>query len=396
MKTEKIIYRIIVLAILFCLALACERSITENNHLENGTAQFSIRLNDNATTSGTNAWLPQVTGQPFLSQFDPNAEEALILVLDAASWESGTDFQTAWFAENESELLSLSAWDASMDFWDNAQRLLKSYTGAHYRFAGSYILTRNEGSLSGTINAAPGLNYFLLALRNQGETHFSEEVFFTVSTDDVNQICFGCTPPAVEITAPADNSVSGSNIVMVEGTISDASVTAMRLRMNQISLDIPVTNGAFSQAAVLTARENTIIASAANELGSGADTIRISQEFAPPALTATVVWNSDADLGLGMANPDSVICSADSGDQGGMTLDLQASSGPGGLENISVREPLSGIYRVGVQNNDGIAGYGTTATIYIFMNGQLIATENHTFSIVDVQDTWFVGEYTLP
>jgi N-acetyl-anhydromuramyl-L-alanine amidase AmpD len=86
----------------------------------------------------------------------------------------------------------------------------------------------------------------------------------------------GAAPPVVKITSPADGAALAASPAEVKGTVSDASVT--RVKIN--GADTPASGGSFSAAVALTAGANPITVTATNSSGTGSATVHVS--YAPP------------------------------------------------------------------------------------------------------------------
>ena len=323
-------------------------------------------------------------------------DEVKILVLDMTQWESEAEFRQAWEAMNESALIDTTNQDSTKDFLDNVVRMFQSYTGDKYRFAGEFTLEIDGSVARGTINAKPGLNYFFIALREQGTTQLWFERFFTVSeNEELNTICFGCGPE-VRITFPPEDTTFTTNVINVSGTVGDDTVSTAKLILGEVSQTIPVNNGQFSNPVVLSVGTNTIIVQASNADGTGSDRVTVEFQGDSTALRATLIWDTNGtDMDLQMENPNGEVCSFVNPEIGGMKLDVDDADGFG-PENISVNQPISGEYITRVVNFSASAGFGTTATVYIFRDETLLEIRNHTFSVSDVNNTWEASRDTLP
>lgn len=362
-----------------------------------------------ANTAGgqTGGWLSEILDRkeiPAHAAKAPNnilakiaaIDEAKILVLDLTRWQSEDTFRAAWAAMNQTALLDTASWDGNVDFLDNATSLFQSYTGNLYRYTGVFDLSIVGETAAGTISASPGLNYFLLSLREAGSTRIWLEKFFDVTESLTDTLCFGCDAPVVQITAPTTNSTFFTNVAIISGTVQPDTVATATLIVNGFAQLIPVTNGTFSNAAVLSVGTNTISVAARNSDGVGADVVTVNFQGTPAALRATLTWDTgNTDMDLQMVNPNGDVCSFINPSIAGMTLDVDDANGFG-PENISVNQPITGNYTVRVVNFSAAAGYGTTATVYIFKNETLIDTQVHTFSASDANNTWQVGIYPWP
>ena len=83
-------------------------------------------------------------------------------------------------------------------------------------------------------------------------------------------------PPVVKITAPADNAALASSPATVKGTVSDVSLTEVKIN----GASAPAGNGAFTGSVALSPGANTITVTATNPGGTGTAAVHVS--FAPP------------------------------------------------------------------------------------------------------------------
>jgi len=323
-------------------------------------------------------------------------DDVKILVLDMTQWEDEAEFREAWEAMNENTLLDTSNLDSTKDLWDNAVRMFLSYTGDKYRFAGEFTLEIDGSVARGTINAKPGLNYFFIAMREQGVTQVWFDRFFIVSeNEELNTICFGCGPE-VRITFPPNDTTFTTNVIDVSGTVGDDTVSTVILILDEVFQTIAVDNRDFSNPVVLSVGMNKIIVEATNSDGTRSDMVTVEFQGDSTALRATLIWDTnDTDMDLQMENPNGEVCSFVNPVIGGMKLDVDDADGFG-PENISVNQPISGEYITRVVNFSASAGFGTTATVYIFRDEILIKIRSHTFTVSDVNNTWEASRDTLP
>lgn len=322
-------------------------------------------------------------------------DEVKVLVLDMSQWQSEAEFRQAWEAMNESALIDTTNQDSTKDFWENVVRMFQSYTGDKYRFAGEFTLEIDGSVARGTINAKPGLNYFLIALREQATTQFWFERFLVVDESQENTLCIGCGPE-VQIISPADGSTTTTNVITISGTVSDDTVSTAKLILGEVSQTIPVNNGQFSNPIVLSVGTNTIIVQASNADGTGSDRVTVEFQGDSTTLRATLIWDTNStDMDLQMENPNGEVCSFVNPEIGGMKLDVDDADGFG-PENISVNQPINGEYIIRVVNFSASAGFGTTATVYIFRDETLLEVRSHTFSGSDVNNTWEASRIALP
>ena len=139
----------------------------------------------------------------------PNrVDEAKVLVLDMTQWPTWEEFITAWDSTSQTAFWDTTLWDSTKDFWDNWSVILHSYTGEFYHFAGEYDLTIRDSVATGIINVNPGLNYFLLCLRENGQTVFWEELTPIIMEGEENTLHLHATSAVyVEIYSPQDSMV---------------------------------------------------------------------------------------------------------------------------------------------------------------------------------------------
>jgi hypothetical protein len=82
--------------------------------------------------------------------------------------------------------------------------------------------------------------------------------------------------PVVAITSPAENATLDATPVTVRGTVSDASITSVKIN----GAAVTASNGAFAGSVGLAAGANTITAEATNSAGTGSATVHVT--YAPP------------------------------------------------------------------------------------------------------------------
>ena len=363
--------------------------------VEKTDASLRIVLRDTGTQLSNRCLSNLIAPKAPVANNQANIDEVRIMVLSLAQWQNESEFCTAWESMNETARLDTANWDATQDFWPNAVTLFQGYTGDKYRFAGEFDLEVGGGTATGTISASPGLNYFLIALREGGVTQSWRDKFFNVVDDST--LCFGCDAPEVLFDTGIDGSVVTTTVDTISGTVSDDTLTRANLIVNGILRQpIAVNNGTFSNPVVLSVGINTIVVEASNADGTRSDAVTIEFQGERADLRATLIWDTDStDMDLEMENPSGEVCNFLNPETGGMKLDVDDADGFG-PENISVNQPASGEYSVRVVNFSASAGFGTTATVYIFRNETLLEIRNHTFSAADVNNTWEASRVTLP
>ena len=244
----------------------------------------------------------------------------------------------------------------------------------------------DSGAFSAIANLSAGANVVIVSAGNAGG----------VGADTVVVVYNPPPVPGVVIDSPAEGSIFDGNVITVSGTVSEDTITTVSLFLGDFEQTIPVSQGAFSNAVVLSVGINTIVVQARNTGGVGSDTVNVEFQGQPAALRVTLIWDTnDTDMDLRMLNPSGQECSFLNPVIGGMTLDVDDANGFG-PENISVNQPINGNYTIRVVNFSASQGFGTTATVYIFKNEALIDTQMHTFSAADVNNTWEVGIYAWP
>ncbi|RMI14525.1 MAG: hypothetical protein D6681_05130, partial [Calditrichaeota bacterium] len=309
-------------------------------------------------------------------------DEVNLLVLDMSHWENPEEFLNAWDGTNQTAFLDSSVLQGERDFWENVVLYLRSYSGDFFNYVGDFELEVENGVARGVVRVDPGWHFFLIALRERHVTRFSDGKFFFVRPLEENHLCFGCDglplAPVVQISSPEDSSVSTLRVIPVRGTVSDDTISTATLTINGQSQTIPVDGGIFNNPVVLSADTNIIRVEAANEFGVGSDEVMVIFQGQAAVMRANLTWDTDGtDMDLHMINPAGVECFFAARNVGGMELDVDDIDGFG-PENISVIEPVPGNYIVRVVNFTGPGGFGTTATVRIFKNGQLIDTQRHT------------------
>lgn len=135
-------------------------------------------------------------------------EEAKVLVLDMTKWSDWNTFITSWDSTGQEGLWNYALWDSTKDFWDNASILLHSYTGDYYHFQGEYDLTIKDNLATGTINVNPGLNYFLVCLRENNQTIFWDELTPIIFEEHENILNVQATSALyIDLSSPQEGAV---------------------------------------------------------------------------------------------------------------------------------------------------------------------------------------------
>lgn len=153
--------------------------------------------------------LPEETGAtPLLKpRQTTGAWDARILHLDLSAWDSLDRFRTALDSTGRSTLWDTTGWNPKQDFWENASALLQSSGDPLYRFGGIYHLNVGDSSAAATLLVPPGLNYFLVCLREEENTIYWDEVFPQITVGEENTVELQTRRLVrVRIDSPADSA----------------------------------------------------------------------------------------------------------------------------------------------------------------------------------------------
>lgn len=203
--------------------------------------------------------------------------------------------------------------------------------------------------------------------------------------------CFDDTEVIIE--TPSDGDTVTQSVVLVEGFVTDSSVTQAIMSVNGQGQPINVFDGFFSNQAVLSVGLNTIRVEVTIGQDVSSDEVDVFFDGDIPALRANLTWNTNfTDMDLYMMNPAGDICYYANQNVGGMVLDIDDTDGFG-PENISVVTPMAGSYEVRVENFTGMSAWPTTVTVRVFQDEVLFDTQSHQYD--DNDDLWIVGSYVL-
>jgi uncharacterized repeat protein (TIGR01451 family) len=196
--------------------------------------------------------------------------------------------------------------------------------------------------------------------------------------------------PKVIITSPAEGATVHNRTVEVTGTVSDTSITAGNITINEVSSPIVISEGSFTTSGNLTDGENTITATVSNgQEQTASDTITVY--LVPYAIRIELTWNTDnnTDLDAHLIRPGSIFNDPAGGDcyYGNPNPDWGIPGTPGdnpfldrddfagyGPEIITLLQPYDqGVYQYKVHYYpEGQAGAPTMATVRIWFYEVLV------------------------
>ncbi len=176
--------------------MACEKQVNSSFERET-TVQF--RLGTGPAPATAQQWLTGIVPQNPVAADIPGTmksafaktslvDEAKILVLDMSQWPDENTFIDAWDSTGQDLMWDSTAIDYTKDFWDNEAAYLKSYTGDYYRYAGEYNLNVSDSAARGVVNVNPGLNFFLVCLRENGHTQYFASTFSMIMEGEPNEV----------------------------------------------------------------------------------------------------------------------------------------------------------------------------------------------------------------
>jgi uncharacterized protein YfaP (DUF2135 family) len=158
----------------------------------------------------------------------------------------------------------------------------------------------------------------------------------------------------VNITSPRDGDVIDERTVLVQGTVSDLTVSSATLIVNDLTQSISVANGGFSNEAILSSGTNRIRIEVRNAQGQyGYDEITVTSNVALVDIRITLKWDTyGTDLDLYVTDPnDETVYYNDKFSQIGGELDTDDQDGYG-PENFTLDqgEAIPGDYIVRVEH----------------------------------------------
>ena len=151
---------------------------------------------------------------------------------------------------------------------------------------------------------------------------------------------------AVHIQKPFGGQTS-ERVVTIEGTVSGYAGARLTLVVNGIPMTVPVSNGAFSQAQVLSPGPNAIRAVAEQGGRVAEDSVALHASVPSKDLRVTLTWDTPAtDVDLWVTGPDGekVMYSNRQGKAGGI-LDTDVTTGFG-PETYTQARLQKGTYRI--------------------------------------------------
>lgn len=183
------------------------------------------------------------------------------------------------------------------------------------------------------------------------------------------------------ISSPANSSRHSKNVVTIVGKVNkyfNKNSNKAYLNLNGVKQQVDLNGaGEFSNAMVLSNGKNDIQLVLEGVGFSLTHTMTVFYDGVDTDVRATLTWDKPSgDLDLQMYSPSGSLCNYQNKNNQSMSLDVDDTSGYG-PENISVINGASGQYRIKVQNYSG--GDGAEATVYIYVNEQLVDIKKHTF-----------------
>ena len=200
----------------------------------------------------------------------------------------------------------------------------------------------------------------------------------------------------ITIISPSASMVTSKNVITVKGKVQRSSlnsgVNEVIIEVNNVKLISKISSsGYFESKVVLAAGDNTIkiYFRGCEEL---AKTVTVKNSSKPSKFKATLVWDGSGDLDLHVKDVHKNITCYYSNkkpqDNFFLDVDNTSSYGP---ENIAIIDDLSPLYEVSVINYS--SGNGRKATVYIFINEELIEVKDHVMR--SSKEKWAVGSYEI-
>jgi PKD repeat protein len=234
------------------------------------------------------------------------------------------------------------------------------------------------------------------------------------------------TEIVVDITSHENGQTVSERTILLAGTVSDTSITVATLSVNGATSTTAVTNGFFNQEISVLSGWNTITVTVTSAQGcTASDTITIYAEIPTSGIRIELTWNTnddDVDLHLvsPLGNPGDVPddcylfinpndcywanMNPDWDNSGGPSdgdpsLDIDNTWGYGPEVTTLVTPPYNGTYYVIIHCYADWPPAGTTATVRIWINDELVFTASLTLYDWDVwycaQINWASGSGTV-
>jgi uncharacterized protein YfaP (DUF2135 family) len=313
-KTIKVGAAVCLLILAF--SLYCGRQPTETME---GDVRFRLSVRYVKNPESNLSYAPQLEQAVYKghSAAEPmqlqSIDLARVLVADLSDHDDLNDFlESNTYEEFQEDYEDLQE---NLTSWGEWEKLVKK----HFKVITNQTLDIGRTSAKGTVQGVRGLNFIFVALLENNEIQYDswgDTDAFVEGRRSEQEVVLDMNRRTTEdgdggdidvnITSPRDGDVIDERTVLVQGTVSDPTVTSATMIVNSLSQSISVANGGFSNEAILSSGTNRIRVEVRNAQGQyGYDEITITSNVALVDIRITLKWDTDeTDLDLYVTDPN--------------------------------------------------------------------------------------------
>lgn len=263
----------------------------------------------NLTNSSGNTWTAQLTAPGSTSYNQPDHEyQVTVKAVNTAGTETTDTSYGLRVLETVAPVITITSPTDGARVTNNKQPVVFTVTdetgGSGVNIA-SLVVKQDSTTVSAGVAPTPIANGYSVTYTPQEALGDGEHtVTITCSDNDGNAATEKSTtyivdtvPPLLNVTSPANNSITNNAQCVVAGTTNDATSSPVTLTVNGSPVSVG-SDGSFSKTITLTEGENTITIIATDNAGKSSTVTRtVTLDTTQPIISSVSIAPNPADTG---------------------------------------------------------------------------------------------------